>query len=180
MDGWMDGCPHCECEGVRITPPPSPPLTTPSPSPWASPLLGVAVSVLWCVALHPSYGYRALALSTSITAIVNLTVLLVSFSRRYGGLWQPHVLLGLMRITVAATCAGLVMWTVLGAVLGQRAMDPSVSLWRTLGSLSLALLAGGVSYAVLCALMGVREVREVGQAVGRRLRRLRGAPPPLR
>ncbi len=146
--------------------------------PMLATVLAVATSVLWCVALHPSYGYRALALSTSITAIINLTVLLVSFSRRYGGLWQPHVLLGLMRITVASTCAGLVMWTVMGAMLGQQATDPSVSLWRTFGGLSLALLAGGVSYAVLCALMGVREVREAGQAVGRRLRRLSGAPPP--
>jgi len=150
--------------------------------PMLATVLAVATSVLWCVALYPTYGYRALALSTSITATVNLTVLLVSFSRRYGGLWQPHVLLGLSRITVAATCAGLVMWTVLGAVLGQRAVDPSVSLGRTLGCLGLALLSGGVSYAVLCALMGVREVREVGQTVGqavsRRLRRLSGAPPP--
>jgi len=150
--------------------------------PMLATVLAVATSVLWCVALYPTYGYRALALSTSITATVNLTVLLVSFSRRYGGLWQPHVLLGLARITVAATCAGLVMWTVLGAVLGQRAVDPSVSLGRTLGCLGLALLSGGVSYAVLCALMGVREVREVGQTVGqavsRRLRRLSGAPPP--
>jgi putative peptidoglycan lipid II flippase len=140
--------------------------------PMLATLLAVGVSVLWCVALHPIYGYRALALSTSITATVNLAVLLVSFSRRYGGLWQSHVLLSLARITVAATCAGLVMWTVLSSLLGTQTAALSVPLGRTLGCLSLALVSGGTSYAVLCALMGVREVQEVGQAAGRRLRRL--------
>lgn len=140
--------------------------------PMLATLLAVGVSVLWCVALHPIYGYRALALSTSITATVNLAVLLVSFSRRYGGLWQSHVLLSLARITVAATCAGLVMWTVLSSLLGTQTAALSVPLGRTLGCLSLALVSGGTSYAVLCALMGVREVQEVGQVAGRRLRRL--------
>jgi hypothetical protein len=82
------------------------------------------------------------------------------------------VLLSLARITVAATCAGLVMWTVLSSLLGTQTAALSVPLGRTLGCLSLALVSGGTSYAVLCALMGVREVQEVGQVAGRRLRRL--------
>ena len=137
-------------------------------------VLAVLASVLWCIFLHPIYGYRALALGTSITAVVNLTVLLVSFSRRYGGLWQPQVLLSLCRIAVAATCAGLVMWTAIGALYS----GPTTSLGRTTGALVVALGAGGASYAVLCLLMGVSEVREVAQMLGRRLRRLRAAPPP--
>jgi peptidoglycan biosynthesis protein MviN/MurJ (putative lipid II flippase) len=137
-------------------------------------VLAVVASVLWCLLLHPLYGYRALALGTSITAVVNLAVLLVSFSRRYGGLWQPQVLLGLCRIAVAAALAGLVMELVKEALPG----GVSTSLGRTLGTLTVALLAGGVSYAGLCTLLGVREAQEVGQALGRRLQRLRGAQPP--
>jgi hypothetical protein len=103
---------------------------------------------------------------------------LVSFTRRYGGLWQPHVVLSLCRIAVAAAVAGLVMWAVQGALLGGVAATAS-SMGRSLSTLTAALLAGGASYALLCFLMGVKEVSEVAQALRRRLGRFRGRPSPL-
>jgi putative peptidoglycan lipid II flippase len=141
-------------------------------------VLAVGASVLWSVLFYPVYGYQALALGTSLTAVVNLGVLLVSFTRRYGGLWQPHVVLSLCRIAVAAAVAGLVMWAVQGALLGGVAATAS-SMGRSLSTLTAALLAGGASYALLCFLMGVKEVSEVAQALRRRLGRFRGRPSPL-
>ena len=61
----------------------------------------VLTSVLINITLHPYWGYRALALSTSIGAAVNLLLLLLVFLHRYGGLFQPQLVLALMRMAVA-------------------------------------------------------------------------------
>jgi putative peptidoglycan lipid II flippase len=114
------------------------------------------------LSLHPHYGYRALALSTSVGAAVNLLVLLVVFLRRYGGLLQRELILGLLRMAMAAAVMGLVLWELAPLFLGV------VGLVFLIG-------VGGTVYVGLCALMRVLEVQDLLGVVRRRLpRRLTG------
>lgn len=141
-------------------------------------ILAVLGSVLWCVLLHPVYQFRALALGTSLGAVINLAVLLISFSRRYGGLFTPTVVLSLARMAAASACAGLAMWAMVGVWLGKNATELGItatSIWGCILLLGVTLAIGGGTYVTLCLLMGVSEVREVGEVLQRRLRR-RKAP----
>ncbi|MFO0574152.1 MAG: murein biosynthesis integral membrane protein MurJ [Polyangia bacterium] len=146
-------------------------------------VIAVLVGVLWNLSLHPHYGYRALALGTSVTAVVNLVVLLLCFSRYYGGLWRAEVVLGLCRVAVAAVVSGLVMWATLSALLGKSATAAGTTATSPAWALVLVAVAGtagGGSYVGLCWLMGVKEVKEAGEALRRRARRItsrRESPP---
>jgi putative peptidoglycan lipid II flippase len=139
-------------------------------------VLAVLCSVLFNFALHPRFGYRILALSTSVGAAVNFLVLFVVFLRRYGGLLQVQAVLAVLRMAAAAAVMGLVLHALaplcLGAAVaaeGFSAGPQHVPLWRTLVGLGGLTAAGGLSYAVLCALMQVDEISDVMAAVRRRL-----------
>jgi len=134
----------------------------------------VLVSLLLNFGLHPYYGYRALALSTSVGAAVNLLVLLGVFLHRYGGLLQPAMVLSLLRMAVAAAVMGLLLWVLGPFLLGpavHAAGMAGVPLWRAIVGLLLLCGLGGLAYAVLCGLMQVKEVDEVLGALRRRLAR---------
>jgi putative peptidoglycan lipid II flippase len=137
----------------------------------------VLASVVCNVTLHPHYGYRALALSTSIGAAVNFGVLLLVFLRRHGGLLPPAMLLGLLRMAVAAAVMGLVL-LLLGPLLLGAAMQASgvsqLPLWRSVVGLGLLIGSGAVAYGGLCGLLQVGEVGEVADALCRRLGRKSG------
>lgn len=138
----------------------------------------VLASLLFNIALHPLYGYRVLALSTSVGAAVNLLVLLLVFLRRYGGLLQPAVVLALLRMAVAAAVMGLLLWILapllLGPAVHAAGLLPGptiVPLWRAVIGLGLLVGLGGLAYAGLCGLMGVGEIGELLSSLRRRLPR---------
>jgi putative peptidoglycan lipid II flippase len=139
-------------------------------------IAAVLISVLLNIVLHPHYGYRALALSTSIGAAVNLLVLLLVFLQRYGGLVQSQMVLALLRMTVASAVMGLVLWMLAPLLLGPGvhaagfAQGPTgVPLWRAIGGLGLLVGLGGLVYAGLCRVMRVGEIDDLLSAVRRRL-----------
>jgi putative peptidoglycan lipid II flippase len=138
----------------------------------------VLANLLWNIALHPRYGYRALALGTSVAGAVNILVLLLVFLRRYGGLLQSGVVLALLRMAVAAAVMGLVLLTLapllLGPAMHAEGFLPGplrVPLWRAIAGLGLLCGVGGLSYAALCGLMQVGEVGELLAALKRRVNR---------
>jgi putative peptidoglycan lipid II flippase len=143
----------------------------------------VAASLLFNITLHPYYGYRALALSTSVGAAVNLLVLLAVFARRYGGLFQPALVLALLRMAVAAAVMGLLLWVLapllLGPAVHAAGLAPGplrVPLWRAIGGLGVLVALGGLAYAGLCGLM---QVGEIDDLVGALRRRLPPRKPPV-
>ena len=137
-------------------------------------IVAVAGNVVWNVALHPGFGFRALALGTSVAALLNLAVLLVSFSRRYGGLWQPQVVLGLLRMAVAAAVMGLLLHVLREPLMGKIApLDGTTAtpLLRVIAGLGVSIGLGAACYGALCVLMQVEEVGELRGALRRRLGR---------
>jgi peptidoglycan biosynthesis protein MviN/MurJ (putative lipid II flippase) len=126
--------------------------------------------------MHPHYGYRALALGTSLGGAVNVGVLLLYFGRRHGGLFPAAVVLALARMGCAAAVMGLVLQALaplgLGAAVhaaGFAAGPLHVPLWRALLGLALLTGVGGLVYGGLCRLMRVGEVEDVLAALRRRL-----------
>ena len=108
---------------------------------------------LFNITLHPMYGYRALALSTSVGAAVNLLVLLLVFRRRYRGPWQPEMVLAPAWMTAAAAVMGLVLWALapllLGPAVHAAGLGPGperVPLWRAIGGPGVLTGVGGLAY----------------------------------
>lgn len=136
--------------------------------PVAASVLAVAANVIFNVALHGAYGYRILALGTSIAAIANVLVLLVVFQRRYGGLLREDLLLPLLRIALAALLMGGVLEALGGAA---RWLLPAPGFGGALAELALSAVAGAATYGALCRLMKLEEMTSLWEQARRRLRR---------
>ena len=138
----------------------------------------VGLSVGLSLLLHPSYGYRALALATSVGAFANLGVLLAVFSRQYGGVFPAAMLLSLLRMAAASAVMGVVLSWGSPWLLGDARLASGLStlpLWRTVFGLGVLLLVGGGVYIGLCGLMNVDEVGDVLAGLKRRLVRSKPA-----
>lgn len=138
--------------------------------PVISTVLAVLANVAFNLALHPHYGFRALALGTSVAALCNLGTLLVSFQRRYGGLLRQDLLLALLRMAVASAVMGAVVGAADGAlvaVLPAHGESTGGALLRLAAGVPL----GAVIYGALCRLAGVQEMTQLSERVLRRMRR---------
>lgn len=139
----------------------------------------VGLSVTLCVLLHPRYGYRALALATSVGAFANLAVLLAIFGRSYGRVFPADMLLSLLRMSVASLVMGIVLSWGSPLFLGDAQHAATLSAlpaWRAIGGLGLMVLLGGSVYVGLCGLMQVDEVGDVLAGLKRRLKRSASSP----
>lgn len=129
-------------------------------------ITAVAGNLALSIALHPIYGYRILALGTALAAILNFTVLIVAFSRSVTTVRMgPHAA-HLARIGTASAVMGLAVWAIHGVLanaIGTSGLG--VRLVETL----LPIFAGALVYAVICRVLGVREL----DPFVRRLRRKR-------
>ena len=134
-------------------------------------MLAVAANVLLSVLLHPRYGYRVLALGTSVAAICNLAVLLGSFQRIYGGVLRGEMMLALLRISVAAGVMGVALFGLDRAAAAVAA--PALGAGSASSALVQLLIAGPAGLAIyggLCWLMGLEEMRALGERLKRRRR----------
>lgn len=114
------------------------------------------------------FGTWGIPLSTSIVNLAGAAALLVLLRRRLGRLEVGETGSALLRVIVASAALGAVsygVWAGLDDALGRGFLGQLVSV----GS---ALLLGGLTYAVSCRLLGVREL-EALLRLGARLRRRR-------
>ena len=131
---------------------------------------GLQIAVMWGLslwfrdALFPALGWRplgGLALGFSLSNVLEVSVLLWLLRRRLGGLDGRALLGGAARMSAAA----LVMSVAVGATLAAL---PQGAVWaRALGGTA----AGGLAYLLVCWLLRVTELRQVGGMVARRVRR---------
>jgi putative peptidoglycan lipid II flippase len=112
------------------------------------------------------FGYRGLALGTSISALANAGLLLYLLERRLGGLRLAHMASVIIRMLVAGAAMAAVAW----GVEHELALAlPGHGLLRQVARVGVAI---GVGLAVLMAgahLLGVTEFTGVISAVWRRL-----------
>jgi len=122
-------------------------------------IAAVAVNIVSSVALVRPFGYRGLALATSIAALFNATTLLVLLHRRLGGLDEARTLASLGRILIASA--------VMGAI--ALAMDRATSAWipgaQLTAQIVRLIITIGCSLVVLAAGAWVLRIREFTEAV---------------
>jgi putative peptidoglycan lipid II flippase len=137
-----------------------------------TPVLVSVLSVLTNAALNiwlvQVYGYRGLALGTSITALLNAGLLVVLLRGRLGGLGLAHLGSVLARVAVASAIMGVLAW----------ALDRQLMTWVPGGGLAVQLVRVGLTIAGALATLAlalhvlrVREFTDVVGAVAARVRR---------
>ena len=128
-------------------------------------LVNVAVSV----ALVHAMGFAGLALATSLAAVANAAILLWLLHGRLDGLESRHLLMTLVKVSVAA---GIMAFT---AVAIQHAMDrvtPGAQLAVRALRLTASIGGGVASLAVVAKILGVEEFEDASALVLGRVRKL--------
>ncbi len=109
-------------------------------------------------ALHiPSLQNGGLALSTSLAAYINLTMLVIIFQRRHGSVITREVVMSFLKSGVSALAMGIVCWVLIrvpGWYAHQRFAKQLITFTITLG-------LGTGTYFLLAALMQCPELEEV-------------------
>jgi putative peptidoglycan lipid II flippase len=126
-------------------------------------LMGM-LSFWFSQSLFPSFGWLplgGLALGFSISNILEVSLLVWLLRRKMGGLHGRLFLDGFWRMSIAAVVMGAAMW--------------AVGMWLETAVLLLKLatgtIVGGVTYAAVCYVLGVKEVNQFIRYGRRRLGR---------
>jgi putative peptidoglycan lipid II flippase len=119
----------------------------------------VAVNIVSSVALVRPFGYRGLALATSIAALFNAATLVVLLHRRLGGLDDTRTLASVGRILMASAVMGA---TALAMDRATSALLPGAQLGLQVGRLVITI---GCSMVVLAAAAWALRIREFTEAV---------------
>jgi len=127
----------------------------------------VAGNVIGNALLHPLYGYRILALGTSLAALINCSILYVGFHRMIAPI--PHLVLlsYLARIAGAALVMAAATWAT------ATGIDSFVGHDGFLGQASAvfgSVVLGGAVYAAACAALRIEELQHFAGAMTRRFR----------
>ena len=125
--------------------------------------VGAAITFAFALDL----GVQGMAYGHAASYIVGTAILLAILHRRTGSLDGRRIASTLTRVVPAAAVTGLVAYVVADA-LGADAADPSVA--RQVVQVGTAVVAGVLVFAGLASIVGVREVRDVGDALRRRFR----------
>ncbi|MGE0813668.1 MAG: murein biosynthesis integral membrane protein MurJ [Vicinamibacterales bacterium] len=129
----------------------------------------VLLNALLSVSLAPVFGYRGIALSASIAALVNAATLLWLLRKALGGLELTRVAASAVRILLAAAAMGATAWwgeRLLADLLPGRGLGPQAV------RLGAAILAALAVLALTAWALRIREFEEVAAGVARRLGRL--------
>jgi putative peptidoglycan lipid II flippase len=132
--------------------------------------LAVALNLLfnWIFTVRLGWGHRGLAFSTGCIATVNFLVLYALMRRQLKGLESRRMLVMLAKVAVAAAalvavCAASLHWLL--------ADWQTQAFLRKLAELLATVVAGALVFAGCGALLHIEEIKEVQNALMRRLRR---------
>lgn len=131
----------------------------------------VATNVVLNILLVREMGYVGLGLGTSLTALLNGTVLLLLLRRRLGGLDGWRLLGVFARVLAAAAVMGVAAW---GADRAMAAAWPGGGFVRLLGRVGVSI---GLALAVLAAASYALRLAELNDIVRLAVARLRRTRP---
>jgi putative peptidoglycan lipid II flippase len=122
----------------------------------------------WYFVRVKGWGHESLALTTSLLAILNFTLLFASLRKLTGGLGTPAILDTLWRCAIAALVMGELCYLANKYLLHDLSSMMSILRWLLVGAV---IGAVAVVYFGLCYVLGVREARD---CIGMVLRRIPG------
>jgi putative peptidoglycan lipid II flippase len=111
-----------------------------------------------CVAVFVMKRVWGLALATSLSAAIQVIILLYLLRRKIGRFGGRQIALSTLRIILATAAMGAVT---LLALAGARLMAPGSDVYARIIHVLFPVGCGLISYIVFCHLVNVREVREV-------------------
>jgi putative peptidoglycan lipid II flippase len=132
----------------------------------------VGVNIVSSVALVRPFGYRGLALATSIAALFNAATLLVLLHRRLRGLDDARTLASVGRILIASAVMGA---AALAMDRATSALIPGAQLASQIARLAITI---GCSLVVLAVAAWVLRIREFTEAMALVTRRFHQPPSP--
>jgi putative peptidoglycan lipid II flippase len=130
--------------------------------------VGLNLVLNWFFTLHLGWGHRGLAFSTACIATTNFLILYFLMRRHLVYLESGAMLRLLSRLAMASAVLALICWVGSHFLLADWATQP---FWTKLGALTLVIATGVVAFFLSATALGITELREITQAVKRRLRR---------
>jgi putative peptidoglycan lipid II flippase len=128
-------------------------------------IAGMVANLALNVLLYPVWGYKAVALATSIAATVNFAVLAVAWKRLHGGLGGEGIYRHLARVGVAAGVLALVAG---GTASALARVLPVHGLARQLALALVPIALAAVAYFAMARVLRLRELDDVLRVLTRR------------
>jgi putative peptidoglycan lipid II flippase len=122
----------------------------------------------WIFTVRLGWGHRGLAFATACVATSNFLILYLLMRAHLGRLESRAMAALLGRVALASLVLLAIAWGGGQLLLGDWAVQP---FWPKLASLTLVILCAALAFFLCASALGISEVRELGQAVRRRLRR---------
>jgi putative peptidoglycan lipid II flippase len=122
----------------------------------------------WFFTFHLNWGHRGLAFSTACIATTNFLLLYLLMRQHLGRLDSGMMLHLLLRLVPACAVLAAVCWVGLHFLLSNWA---TAAFLPKAGALALVIAAGAAAFFVCATVLGISELREITQAVKRRLLR---------
>jgi putative peptidoglycan lipid II flippase len=130
--------------------------------------VGLNLVLNWLFTLHLGWGHRGLAFSTACIATTNFLIL-YSLMRRHLGNLESRAMLGLLsRLAVASVVLAAICWAGAHFLLADWATQ---RFWPKLAALLCVIAVGAAAFFLTATALGIGELREITNAVKRRLRR---------
>ena len=134
--------------------------------------VGVNLILNWIFTLQLGWGHRGLAFSTACVATSNFLILYFLMRAHLGRLESRTMGALLVRLSLASLVLLAIAWGGGQLLLADWAAQP---FWPKLASLTLVIACAAAAFFISAAALGVSEVRELGNAVRRRLTRPRNS-----
>ena len=128
----------------------------------------IAVKIAVNLALIRELGFLGLALGTSIASVLNTALLFHALSKRIGGLGEHHVLLSIVKITIAGLVMGVGAWWLQSQLAG---MFGDTTLAARVAAVGLSIVGGLAILLLISRLLRVQEAAALTSMVRRKLRR---------
>ncbi|MBI4022481.1 MAG: murein biosynthesis integral membrane protein MurJ [Candidatus Andersenbacteria bacterium] len=128
-------------------------------------IVNVAAAVSLSLFL-PSLGVEALAIAFSLSALVNMSLLLIVLHKRLGGFDDARVLMSALRIALAALGGGAVLQLLKEPVAVVVAMD---RFWGVATQLIVTAAAGAAAYLLFAWLLNSPELKALKSYLPRRV-----------
>jgi len=122
----------------------------------------------WIFTFHLDWGHRGLAFSTACIATTNFVLLYLLMRRHLGRLDSGLMLHLLLRLVPACAVLAAVCWAGMHYLLFNWATE---AFFPKAGALALVIAGGAAAFFVCATALGISELREIAQAVKRRLAR---------
>jgi putative peptidoglycan lipid II flippase len=132
--------------------------------PVAASVTAVAMNLAWNILTFRRFGHVGLALGTSLAALVNFFVLVLTFERQIRGLVTRDLMIPLLRILAAAAVMAGIVWLVSRRIEALPGAGTAIFAFKAFVPIGV----GAAVYLATARLFGIDEARGFSRLLRRR------------